>query len=311
MKVKQLMPGQVEGQQCGGKICYKTKAAALKAMKSAREKRRTRKAHVERRVYRCPYCRFWHVTSLSIEKGKEFGSQARERREVMQGIRDTLSGSLPADEAFEVLARMNEDRLAGKGMSSVDSYIAESLSEELKKTEESKKMGESSTREDPKGIGESAQLSTKEDLKGIGESAQPATREAPKGIGESAQPATREAPKGIGESAQPATREAPKGITPFDSNNSTLDRNNHSSDGNNKLLDTNNDERTDNMSDAVPSPADVARKHAVVYTSKDIRSTVKRVPVPGGVLLILPKSVVVMPSEKSKALRHLGIVEEL
>lgn len=251
MKVKQLMPGQVEGQQCGGKICYKTKAAALKAMKSAREKRRTRKAHVERRVYRCPYCRFWHVTSLSIEKGKEFGSQARERKEVMQGIRDTLSGSLPADEAFEVLARMNEDRLAGKGMSSVDSYIAESLSEEPKKTEESKKMGESSTREDP------------------------------------------------------------EGITPFDSNNSTLDRNNHSSDGNNKLLDTNNDERTDNMSDAVPSPADVARKHAVVYTSKDIRSTVKRVPVPGGVLLILPKNVVVMPSEKSKALRHLGIVEEL
>lgn len=296
MKVKQLMPGQVEGQQCGGKICYKTKAAALKAMKSAREKRRTRKAHVERRVYRCPYCRFWHVTSLSIEKGKEFGSQARERREVMQGIRDTLSGSLPADEAFEVLARMNEDRLAGKGMSSVDSYIAESLSEEPKKTEESKKMGESSTREDLKGIGESAQLSTKEDLKGIGESAQPATREAP---------------KGIGESAQPSTKEDLKGITPFDSNNSTLDRNNHSSDGNNKLLDTNNDERIDNMSDAVPSPADVARKHAVVYTSKDIRSTVKRVPVPGGVLLILPKNVVVMPSEKSKALRHLGIVEEL
>lgn len=275
MKVKQLMPGQVEGQQCGGKICYKTKATALKAMKSAREKRRTRKAHVERRVYRCPYCRFWHVTSLSIEKGKEFGSQARERREVMQGIRDTLSGSLPADEAFEVLARMNEDRLAGKGMSSVDSYIAESLSEEPKKT------GESSTREDPKGIGESAQPSTKEDL------------------------------KGIDESSQPATREALKGITPFDSNNSTLDRNNHSSDGNNKLLDTNNDERTDNMSDAVPSPADVARKHAVVYTSKDIRSTVKRVPVPGGVLLILPKNVVVMPSEKSKALHHLGIVEEL
>lgn len=251
MKVKQLIPGQVEDQQCGGKKCYKTKATALKAMKSAREKRKTRKAHVERRVYKCPYCHFWHVTSLSIEKGKEFGSQARERREVMQGIRDTLSGSLPADEALEVLARMNEDRLAGKGMSSVDSYIAESLSEELKKTEESKKMGESSTREDP------------------------------------------------------------TGITPCDSNNSTLDRNNHSSDGNNKLLDTDNDERTGNMSDAVPSPADVARKHAVVYTSKDIRSTVKRVPVPGGVLLILPKNAVVMSPEKSKALRSLGIVEEV
>lgn len=263
MKGKQLMPGQVEGRQCGGKICYKNKAAALKAMKSAREKRKTRKAHVERRVYKCPSCHFWHVTSLSIEKGKEFGSQARERREVMQGIRNTLSGSLPADEAFEVLARMNEDRLAGKGMSSADSYIAESL------------------------------------------------REEPKKVGESTQPSTREGLKGIEEFAQPATKEDPKGITPFDSNNSTLDRNNHSSDGDNELLDTNNDERTDNMSDAVPSPADVARKHAVVYTSRDIRSTVKRVPVPGGVLLILPKNAVVMSPEKSKALRSLGIVEEV
>lgn len=287
MKGKQLMPGQVEDQQCGGKKCYKTKAAALKAMKSAREKRRTRKAHVERRVYKCPYCHFWHVTSLSIEKGKEFGSQARERREVMRGIRDTLSGSLPADEAFEVLARMNEDRLAGKGMSSVDSYIAESLSEEPKKMGEPKNMGE------PKGIGES---STEEDLKKMGELAQPTTREDP---------------KKMEEPTQPATKEDPKGITPCDSNNSTLDRNNHSSDGNNKLLDTNNDERTDNMSDAVPSPADVARKHAVVYTSKDIRSSVKRVPVPGGVLLILPKNAVVMSPEKSKALRSLGIVEEV
>lgn len=155
MKVKQLMPGQVEDQQCGGKKCYKTKAAALKAMKSARGKRKTRKAHVERRVYKCPYCHFWHVTSLSIEMGKEFGSQARERREVMQGIRDTLSGSLPADEAFEVLARMNEDRLAGKGMSSVDSYIAESLSEEPKKTGESKKMGEPKDIDESTGIDES------------------------------------------------------------------------------------------------------------------------------------------------------------
>lgn len=125
------------------------------------------------------------------------------------------------------------------------------------------------------------------------------------------EPKKIEDPKGIDESSQPATKEDPKGITPCDSNNSTLDRNNHSSDGNNKLLDTNNDERTDNMSDAVPSPADVARKHAVVYTSRDIRSTVKRVPVPGGVLLILPKNAVVMSPEKSKALRSLGIVEEV
>lgn len=263
MKGKQLMLGQVEGQQCGGKICYKSKAMALKAMKSAREQRKTRKAHKERRVYRCPACHFWHVTSLSLEKGREFGSQARARRKVMQGIECTLSGSLPADEAFEVLARMNEDRLAGKGMSSADSYIIESKSE------------------DTKGIKESTQPSTGEDL------------------------------KEIGESTQLSTEKDPKGITPLDSNNSILDKNNHSSDGDNKLLDTNNDERTGIMSDAVPSPADVARKHAVVYASRDIKGAVKRVPVPGGVLLILPKNAVVMSSEKSKALRSLGIVEEV
>lgn len=263
MKGKQLMPGQVEGRQCGGKVCYKSKAMALKAMKSAREMRKTRKAHIERRVYRCPACHFWHVTSLSIEKGKEFGSQARERRKVMRGIECTLSGSLPADEAFEVLTRMNEDRLAGKGMSSADSYIIESKSEDLKE------------------VGESTQPSTGEDLKGIKKSTQPTTE------------------KGL------------KGTALLDSNNSILDKNNHSSDGDNKLLDTNNDERTGIMSDAVPSPADVARKHAVVYASRDIRSAVKRVPVPGGVLLILPKNAVVMSPEKSKALRSLGIVEEV
>lgn len=257
MKVKRVMPGQVEGRQCGGKICYTNKAMALKAMKSAREKRKTRKAHIERRVYRCPACHFWHVTSRSIEKSKALGALERQKWTTMRGIESTLSGTLPADEAFEVLARMNEDRLSGKGVSSADNYIGEvdkemEGSEELKDSEKSKEVSENSTADNTL-----------------------------------------------------------KGITPLDGNNSILDKNNHSSDSNNKLLDANNDERTGNMSYAVPTPADVIGKRAVVYASKDIRGTVKRVPVSGGVLLILPKNVVVMPPEKSKALRHLGIVEEL
>lgn len=274
MKVKRVMPGQVEGRQCGGKICYTNKAMALKAMKSAREKRKTRKAHIERRVYRCPACHFWHVTSRSIEKSKALGAQERQKWTTMRGIESTLSGTLPADEAFEVLARMNEDRLSGKRVSSADNYIG-------KVDKEMEGSGELKGSEDFKESKDS------EELKGSKDS------------------------KELKDSEKSTADSTLKGITSLDGNNSILDKNNHSSDSNNKLLDANNDERTGNMPYAVPTPADVIGKRAVVYASKDIKGTVKRVPVSGGVLLILPKNVVVMPPEKSKALRHLGIVEEL
>lgn len=277
MKVKRVMPGQVEGRQCGGKICYTNKAMAFKAMKSAREKRKTRKAHIERRVYRCPACHFWHVTSRSIEKSKALGALERQKWTTMRGIESTLSGTLPADEAFEVLARMNEDRLAGKGVSSADNYIGE-VDKEMEGSEELKDSKESKESKDS------------EELKGSKDSKDS---------------------KELKDSEKSTTEGTLKGITSLDGNNSILDKNNHSSDSNNKLLDVNNDERTGNMPYAVPTPADVIGKRAVVYASKDIRGTVKRVPVSGGVLLILPKNVVVMPPEKSKALRHLGIVEEL
>lgn len=274
MKVKRVMPGQVEGRQCGGKICYTNKAMALKAMKSAREKRKTRKAHIERRVYRCPACHFWHVTSRSIEKSKALGALERQKWTTMRGIESTLSGTLPADEAFEVLARMNEDRLSGKVVSSADNYIGE-VGKEMEGSEELKDSRESKDSEELK---ESKDSKDSKELK---------------------------------DSEKSTADSALKGITSLDGNNSILDKNNHSSDSNNKLLDANNDERTGNMPYAVPTPADVIGKRAVVYASKDIKGTVKRVPVSGGVLLILPKNVVVMPPEKSKALRHLGIVEEL
>lgn len=274
MKVKRVMPGQVEGRQCGGKICYTNKAMALKAMKSAREKRKTRKAHIERRVYRCPACHFWHVTSRSIEKSKALGALERQKWTTMRGIESTLSGTLPADEAFEVLARMNEDRLSGKVVSSADNYIGE-VGKEMEGSEELKDFRESKDSEELK---ESKDSKDSKELKDSEKSTADSTL---------------------------------KGITSLDGNNSILDKNNHSSDSNNKLLDANNDERTGNMPYAVPTPADVIGKRAVVYASKDIKGTVKRVPVSGGVLLILPKNVVVMPPEKSKALRHLGIVEEL
>ncbi len=292
MKVKRVMPGQVEGRQCGGKICYTNKTMALKAMKSAREKRKTRKAHIERRVYRCPACHFWHVTSRSIEKSKALGALERQKWTTMRGIESTLSDTLPADEAFEVLARMNEDRLSGKRVSSADNYIGEvdkeiEGSEELKDSKESKESKDSEELKDSK---ESKESKDSEELKGSKDSKDS---------------------KELKDSEKSTADSTLKGITPLDGNNSILDKNNHSSDSNNKLLDANNDERTGNMSYAVPTPADVIGKRAVVYASKDIKGTVKRVPVSGGVLLILPKNVVVMSPEKSKALRHLGIVEEL
>lgn len=125
MKGKQVLPGQVADQQCGGKICYITETAALNAMKLAREKRGDRKMHKERRVYQCPSCHFWHVTSLTISRKHELRSQSKDRKVAFRGIEHTLSGSLPADEAFEVLKRMNADRVAGKEVSSVDSYVEE------------------------------------------------------------------------------------------------------------------------------------------------------------------------------------------
>lgn len=137
MKGKQVLPGQVADQQCGGKICYITENAALNAMKLAREKRGDRKLHKERRVYQCPSCHFWHVTSLSVGRKHELRSQSKDREAVFRGIQSTLSGSLPADEAFEVLKRMNADRLAGKEMRPADIYIKKE--EKRKKRKKGKK----------------------------------------------------------------------------------------------------------------------------------------------------------------------------
>ena len=123
MNGKRVLPGQVADQQCGGKICYITESAALNAMKSARENRGNRKIHKESRVYQCPSCHFWHVASLSISRKHEFRSQSKDREAVFRGIQNTLSGSLPVDEAFEVLKRMNADRVAGKEMLSAGIYI--------------------------------------------------------------------------------------------------------------------------------------------------------------------------------------------
>lgn len=146
MRSNKFLPGRVNGQQCGGKVCYINRSVALKAMKSARKQRGDRRYHRERRVYKCPFCHFWHVTSLTLGEKKGFRSQSKDRREAIGDIENTLSGSLPADEAFEVLERMNEDRLAGREMRGVSSYVDEVKEEE--------KTGEAKEREEP--VGDSA-----------------------------------------------------------------------------------------------------------------------------------------------------------
>lgn len=130
MRSNKVLPGRVNGQQCGGKVCYINRSVALKAMKSARKQRGDRRYHRERRVYKCLFCHFWHVTSLTLGEKKRFRSQSQDRREAIEDIENTLSGSLPADEAFEVLERMNEDRLAGREMRGVSSYVDEVEEEE-------------------------------------------------------------------------------------------------------------------------------------------------------------------------------------
>ena len=140
MRSNKVLPGRVNGQQCGGKVCYINRSVALKAMKSARKQRGDRRYHRECRVYKCPFCHFWHVTSLTFSEKKGFRSQSQDRREAIEDIENTLSGSLPVDEAFEVLERMNEDRLAGRGMRGVSSYVDEV--EEKEEREEAGKMEE-------------------------------------------------------------------------------------------------------------------------------------------------------------------------
>lgn len=139
MKGKQALPGQVADQQCGGKFCYISEELALEALKSIREHRSFRKHHKEKRVYQCPSCNFWHITSLSIEGKQGLQSQSKDKKKVIRGIKSTLSGSLPADEAFAVLQRMNADRIAGKDVRRANSYVEEVKEEEAKKKSAKKK----------------------------------------------------------------------------------------------------------------------------------------------------------------------------
>jgi hypothetical protein len=46
-----------------GKRRYRDKVAALLAMAEAQRKDGARRAKMERRAYRCPKCRGWHLTA--------------------------------------------------------------------------------------------------------------------------------------------------------------------------------------------------------------------------------------------------------
>ena len=43
------------------KVVYRDRAAALSAL--AKIERQDKEGHAEHRVYRCPHCRKWHLTS--------------------------------------------------------------------------------------------------------------------------------------------------------------------------------------------------------------------------------------------------------
>lgn len=58
--------GAIVGKTCDGKFCYGNKWAADNAMQHARSGRGGK--HIERRVYACKKCGFWHVTSMTKKK---------------------------------------------------------------------------------------------------------------------------------------------------------------------------------------------------------------------------------------------------
>lgn len=150
MKGKQVLPGQVADQQCGGKFCYISEDLALEALKAIRENRGFRKHHKEKRVYQCPSCHFWHITSLSIKGKQGLQSQSKDKKKVIRGIKSTLAGSLPADEAFAVLERMNADRIAGKDVRRVGSYVKEEEAKKKSARKKSKKSGKQASRKSSK-----------------------------------------------------------------------------------------------------------------------------------------------------------------
>lgn len=77
---------EIEAATCTGKGTFETYGAAEKALK--RSKRSDDRERRRREVYRCPFCRKYHLGRPSPERSKkEFGRFMRKHRERYRGNR--------------------------------------------------------------------------------------------------------------------------------------------------------------------------------------------------------------------------------
>lgn len=132
------MPLSVKGMSCGGKYCYPDEISARSALKNARARKKSKKGHIEKRVYCCPDCGYWHLTSMTRKDGSGgYKKKVLRRREMASRQEDLAEEEYRQylDENYSGFNRKYSD--VGKetdGMSSRSSAIAGAIADALERS---------------------------------------------------------------------------------------------------------------------------------------------------------------------------------
>ena len=132
------MPLSVKGMSCGGKYCYPDEISACGALKAARARKKSKKGHIEKRVYRCPDCGYWHLTSMTRKDGSGgYKKKVIHRREMASRREDLAEEEYRQylDENYSGLNRKYSDvSKETDGMSSRSSAIAGAIADALERS---------------------------------------------------------------------------------------------------------------------------------------------------------------------------------
>lgn len=132
------MPLSIKGMSCGGKYCYPDETSARSALKAARARKKSKKGHIEKRVYRCPDCGYWHLTSMTRKDGSGgYKKKVLRRREMASRQEDLAEEEYRQylDENYSGFNRKYSD--VGKetdGMSDRGNAIAGALADALERS---------------------------------------------------------------------------------------------------------------------------------------------------------------------------------
>lgn len=132
------MPLSVKGMSCGGKYCYLDEISARSALKKARARKKSKRGHIEKRVYRCPDCGYWHLTSMTRKDSSGgYKKKVLRRREMASRQEDLAEEEYRRylDENYSGFNRKYSD--VGKetdGMSGRSNAIAGALADALERS---------------------------------------------------------------------------------------------------------------------------------------------------------------------------------